>query len=70
MSGMGGNYEKSIYNQLMDVMARLDSVEKDNKREVSRLNEEITDLRKENQELKDENKRLSDDNARLKSIHQ
>ena len=24
---MGGNYEKSIYNQLMDVMARLDSVE-------------------------------------------
>ena len=25
---MGGNYEKSIYNQLMDVMARLDSVEK------------------------------------------
>ena len=67
---MGGNYEKSIYNQLMDVMARLDSVEKDNKREVSRLNEEISDLRKENQELKDENKRLSDDNVRLKSIHQ
>ena len=26
---MGGNYEKSIYNQLMDVMARLDSVEKE-----------------------------------------
>ena len=25
---MGGNYEKSIYNQLMDVMARLDSMEK------------------------------------------
>ena len=25
---MGGNYEKSIYNQLMDVMARLESVEK------------------------------------------
>ena len=23
---MGGNYEKSIYNQLMDVMARLDVV--------------------------------------------
>ena len=26
---MGGNYEKSIYNQLMEVMGRLDAVEKD-----------------------------------------
>ena len=26
---MGGNYEKSIYNQLMEVMARLDAVEQD-----------------------------------------
>ena len=65
---MGGNYEKSIYNQLMDVMARLDSVEKENRREVSRLNGEIADLKKENQELKEENKRLLDDNARLKSM--
>lgn len=24
---MGGNYEKSIYNQLMEVMARLDTIE-------------------------------------------
>lgn len=24
---MGGNYEKGIYNQLMDVMARLDAME-------------------------------------------
>ena len=24
---MGGNYEKSMYNQLMEVMARLDAVE-------------------------------------------
>lgn len=24
---MAGNYEKSIYNQLVEVMARLDSVE-------------------------------------------
>ncbi len=30
---MGGNYEKSIYNQLMDVMARLDSVENNLKEE-------------------------------------
>ena len=65
---MGGNYEKSIYNQLMDVMARLDFVEKENKREVTRLNGEIAGLKKENQELKEENQRLLDDNARLKSI--
>lgn len=65
---MGGNYEKSIYNQLMDVMARLDAVEAKNNRELSRLNGEIKDLKKENRELKEENQRLKDDNARLKSI--
>ena len=26
---MGGNYEKGMYNQLMEVMARLDVVERD-----------------------------------------
>ncbi|WP_277935604.1 hypothetical protein [Parablautia muri] len=26
---MGGNYEKSIYNQLMGVIGRLDAVERD-----------------------------------------
>ena len=26
---MAGNYEKSMYNQLIEVMARLDAVEKD-----------------------------------------
>lgn len=26
---MGGNYEKGMYNQLMEVMARLDAVERD-----------------------------------------
>lgn len=65
---MAGNYEKSIYNQLMDVMARLDSVEAKNKREVSQLHEEIADLKEENMELKKENKLLREDNARLKSI--
>ena len=65
---MGSNYEKSIYNQLMDVMARLDAVEAKNNREISRLNGEIKDLKKEDRELKEENQRLKDDNARLKSI--
>lgn len=65
---MAGNYEKSIYNQLMEVMARLDAVEKDlhtekieHKEDVDRLNAKIDDLTQENQLLKA-------DNARLKSI--
>jgi transposase len=65
---MGGNYEKSIYNQLMDVMARLDSMEKElhtekieHKEDVARLNKKIDHLTHENHILKEEN-------ARLKSI--
>lgn len=65
---MGGNYEKGMYNQLMEVMARLDMVERENKKEVTRLNDEISDLKKENRHLREENQLLKDDNARLKSI--
>ena len=49
---MGGNYEKSIYNQLMEVMERLVSVEKElknekkeYKNEVIKLNEKIPPVR-------------------------
>ena len=49
---MAGNYEKSIYNQLVEVMARLDSVEAKNKREVSQLHGEIAELKEENRVLK------------------
>ncbi len=65
---MGGNYEKGMYNQLMEVMARLDSFEKEHKQEVTLLNEEITELKKENKQLREENQILRDDNARLRSI--
>lgn len=58
---MGGNYERGMYNQLMEVMARLDMVEKEHKKEVFRLKDEISDLKKENQ-------RLLDENAHLKNI--
>ena len=65
---MGGNYEKNIYNQLMDVMARLDAMEcnlrvekKEHKEDVDRLNKKIDSLTEENQLLRE-------DNARLKSI--
>lgn len=65
---MAGNYEKGMYNQLMEVMVRLDSFEKEHKQEVTLLNKEISDLKKENKLLRDENQLLRDDNARLKSI--
>ena len=48
---MGGNYEKSVYNQLMDVMARLDVMEaehKNDRKEIADLNAEVKSLRKEN----------------------
>ena len=65
---MGGNYERGLYNQLMEVMERLDTVEKESGKEIKKLNDEISDLKKENQHLKEENKLLLDDNARMKSI--
>lgn len=76
---MGGNYEKSIYNQLMDVMARLEKVEKKSEEKIAKierdyeqkiyaLNEEIKSLKTENRHLKEENRMLREENARLKGI--
>lgn len=65
---MAGNYEKGIYNHLMEVMERLDAVEKESRHKFVRLNNEITGLREENARLREENQLLKDDNARLKSI--
>lgn len=65
---MGGNYERGLYNQLMEVMERLDTVEKESKKEIKKLNDEISSLKKENGHLKEENRLLRDDNARMKSI--
>lgn len=65
---MAGDYEKGIYNQLMDVMARLDSFEQKYNNDVGHLNAEIDTLTKENTKLRLENKRLFNDNERLKSI--
>ena len=66
--GRHSNYEKGMYQQLREIMGRLDSVEKEHKQEVGRLNEEISCLKKENKILREENQLLRDDNARLKSI--
>ena len=65
---MGGNYEKSIYNQLIDVMTRLDNMEKDLKAEKQEHKEDVDRLNKKIDSLTQENQVLKDDNARLKSI--
>lgn len=65
---MGDNYERGLYNQLMEVMERLDTVEKESKKEIKKLNDEISSLKKENWHLKEENRLLRDDNARMKSL--
>lgn len=67
-SGLGGNYEKSIYNQLMEVMGRLDAVEKDLRVEKTEHKEDVERLNTRIDELRSENQLLRDDNARLKSI--
>ncbi|MEG0963143.1 MAG: hypothetical protein RR063_09255 [Anaerovoracaceae bacterium] len=64
---MTANYEKGMYNQLIDVMARLDSFEKKYKEDVSHLNNKIEILTKENTELRRKNKLLTDDNERLRT---
>lgn len=62
------NYEKGMYNQLMEVMARLDSVEKDLHIEKIEHKEDVALLNAKIDNLTQENKLLRDDNARLKSI--
>ena len=54
---MGGNYEKGVYNQLMEVMEKLNAMESEHcrdRKEVKELTSEVTGLRKENSRLKEE----------------
>ena len=62
---MGGNYEKGMYNQPMEVMARLDAIEdslrsekREHKEDDDRLNKKIDSLTEENRLPKDGNARL------------
>ena len=73
--GRKSNYENGMYQQLMEIMGRLENVEKDSaqkintlNRQIDSLNDRIDTLEHENLELKHENQLLKDDNARLKSI--
>lgn len=73
--GRSSNYENGMYKQLMEIMGRLETVEKDSEQKISHLNHRIDNLNqqvdilnRENQALKEENLLLKEDNARLKSI--
>ena len=65
---MAENYEKSVYNQLMDVMARLDKVEHDLSEEKIEHRDDVDRLNRKINDLEAENNLLADDNERLKSI--
>lgn len=65
---MGGNYERGIFNQLQEVMARLDAVEKDLKEEKTEHREDVRKLNSRIAVLETENTKLKNENARLKSI--
>lgn len=66
--GRNSDYGNDMYQQLMEIMGRLDSVEKEHKQETHQLKEEISNLKTENKRLHEENQILREDNARLKSI--
>ena len=54
---MGGNYEKGVYKQLMEVMEKLNAMESEHcrdRKEVKELTSEVTGLRKENAHLREE----------------
>lgn len=65
---MGGNYQNDIYKQLMEVMSKVDSLEteqKQNHKEIKRLNNEVTILSRENTALRNEVSYLKHENAVL-----
>lgn len=65
---MGGNYGKGLYDQLMDVMEKLDVLEADLKKarhEIRRLTAETESLRSENRHLNEELGRVKEENTLL-----
>jgi hypothetical protein len=54
---MGGNYEKGVFSQLTEVMAKLDAMESEHKRdrrEIKSLTDEVVSLRRDNTNLREE----------------
>lgn len=65
---MAANYEKGMYNQLMDVMERLSVIEKNLHDEKIEHKDDVDQLNTKIDSLTQENVVLRNDNARLKSI--
>lgn len=66
---MGGHYENGLYDQLMEVMAKLDAIEAEHKKdrkEVKVLTAEVVSLRKENKNLREKVSVLQEENAAFK----
>lgn len=66
--GRNSDYGNGMYQQLLEIMGRLENVEKTSKEKIDTLNKRIDILENENLVLKEENQLLKNDNARLKSI--
>jgi len=66
--GRNSNYNNDILKQLHEVMGRLDSVEKDYKTDVNKLNDKVIVLEKTIEKKDVQIKVLIDDNERLKRI--
>lgn len=65
---MGGNYEKSVFNQLMEILAKLDAMEAEHirdRREIKHLTDEVVSLRRENTNLREEVSCLKRNNAAM-----
>lgn len=63
---MGGNYSKDIYKQLMEIMERCDSLEKDLKSVKSSSKTQIHSLNSEIKRLDSKCNKLEDENASLR----
>ena len=65
---VGGNYQKGLYEQLMEVMAKVDSLESESRkdhREINRLSNEVKRLDRENTSLRDKVTSLTGANTAL-----
>ena len=65
---MGGHYEKGLFDQLMEVQARLEALETEHKKdrkEIKSLTAEVTSLRRENSRLREELASVKEENRIL-----
>ena len=65
---MGSNYQKDLYKQLMEVMAKVDSLEseqKQDRREIKSLTSGVASLRRENASLREKVSSLKLENTSL-----